>query len=442
MKKIIFTLLFLALTACGSGLSGAEPAINQPEEAVSLESPDCTTPTDGRSLGLFPQKNNKLIINGFDLPVGLEPVLRLTAVSDPPQIIDMSPMVDEEGMFSVTVTLPQTDFTRWNIRLIDGDEVLCYYIILGHEDWLESGYDGPRETDDALQQDLDQLAEDTGIPAEELARQAENEDAITELSARIQASEAETFGGLWIEWEPQYQVVLAFTQNGAETVAKYLDPDSPLYDVIDIRTVEYTEAELHAAQERLSKLLNDNGATFGYSSGVDIQNNRVLLTVPHPDIWEEFLAQNNITLPQTTVVEYAFEDVAFAPPTQLNPVPDVFMAQKKLPSIGFMEALLTANLIVENGCLFAQSPEPGDEKVLIIWEPGYFLHDDEGILKILDQNGDVVATEGELMYMGGGFGGDPQPDQLMAPIPDDCSGADYWYMGEFLPEEYRPDSDQ
>lgn len=41
------------------------------------------------------------------------------------------------------------------------------------------------------------------------------------LEARIQASEPDTFGGLYVEHEPEFKIVVLFTKKPTETLAKY-----------------------------------------------------------------------------------------------------------------------------------------------------------------------------------------------------------------------------
>jgi hypothetical protein len=121
---------------------------------------------------------------------------------------------------------------------------------------------------------------------------------------------------------------------------------------------------------------------------------------------------------------------------QLN-VPHIYMAQLTVPSMSYMEALLEANLIVENQCLMAQHPDIPEDKTLIIWQPGYYVHNEDGRIQILDQDGAVVAEVGEKLYMGGGGGPLHNNLKLAAPIPEACRTNNVWYMGEFLPEKYR-----
>jgi hypothetical protein len=83
-------------------------------------------------------------------------------------------------------------------------------------------------------------------PTERLALQ----DEIGELGAALEANEADTFAGLWIEHEPEYRVVVAFVGDaGEEVIRPYLQTYPALADIIELRTAQYTLAELLAAQQ-------------------------------------------------------------------------------------------------------------------------------------------------------------------------------------------------
>ena len=439
--KQIYLIPFLIVWLLGAACTTVpvEPqAVGSAGDIDTVPDLDCTTSPDGRSLAIFPQEGRELMINGFDLPPGLQITLRLTTVPDsgPDEQIERTPAVNNEGMFSERVTLPEYDYMRWRVQLIHDEGVLCHYVIMGQDELLEMGWDGPREDDDALQQDLALMSEQTGVPLTELEAQMEYEAAITELNVRLQANEADTFAGLWIEREPIYRVAVAFTENGAETVAKYVAEGDALTAVLDIRPATYTQAQLMVDQQTLLTLLET--ASFDRGSSVDIQNNRVELVVPTEEIWETYASEQEIQLPNSVVLNFMFpEGISFTPPANLNPAPNIYMAQNALPSLAFMEVLLEANLIIENNCLVAQYPHAPEETLLIIWQPGYFVHDGDGRIEILDQSGTVVAAEGEKLYMGGGEGALLDDQSLMAPVPETCRTNNVWYMGEFLPEEYR-----
>jgi hypothetical protein len=239
---------------------------------------------------------------------------------------------------------------------------------------------------------------------------------------------------MWFEWEPTAHAVYGFTENGAETVAKYLEADDPLWDVIEIRTLQFTQDELMADQEKLFELLAN--APFEWGTAVLTQQSIIELMVPSQTVWLSFLAETPITLPKSVKLTFTFSEgeLTFTPPTSLQPAEGITIAQRIMPSMINMEALTMGNLLIEDGCLF--TAESG-QRQLIIWQPGYFVHNNGQSIQILDQEGDVVAEEGQPLFMGGGEGSLNDTVLLMEPIPESCMTSKVWYMGSFLPEEFR-----
>lgn len=88
---------------------------------------------------------------------------------------------------------------------------------------------------------------------------------------------------------------------------------------------------------------------------------------------------------------------------------------------------MTGELILED-CYLRVDDE------LIIWQPDYFVNNNEGTIEILDRNGDVVARVGEEVCMGGGeIKSIEHINKLLKePLPQDCEGP-YWLMGEIVP---------
>ncbi len=76
------------------------------------------------------------------------------------------------------------------------------------------------------------------------------------LAQTLHANEADTFAGLWIQHQPKYGVVVAFTRDAAETLAKYTN--DPLYIPLDRPGPTLTE--LRSAQERLVRDLSALGS--------------------------------------------------------------------------------------------------------------------------------------------------------------------------------------
>ena len=256
------------------------------------------------------------------------------------------------------------------------------------------------------------------------------EDAISTLQNRLQANDADTFAGLWIQHEPEYHIIVAFTRDGEETIQQYVVDDSELAQLIEVRSAEYTLAQLEADQQAAIQILD----TIQQSAGIGIMmmDNRVVVDITDRASFEAALVEANVTLPKSVIVNAIYEPLGEDPPFDIKPPPSVFMPQLKQRDAVFMEALLIGELVVQDGCLRINN-ENGS--TLIIWQADYYLTDNNSILAILDEKGTVVAQIGEIVYMGGGEQPAVNEVEMRQPIPKQCSGP-YWRMGKILPEEY------
>ncbi len=66
-------------------------------------------------------------------------------------------------------------------------------------------------------------AKDQDVPLEEAVRRLQLQESVGKLGAELEANERDTFAGLWIEHEPEYRVVAAFTRDGEETIRPYVE---------------------------------------------------------------------------------------------------------------------------------------------------------------------------------------------------------------------------
>jgi hypothetical protein len=297
--------------------------------------------------------------------------------------------------------------------------------------------EGPTPThNEAFRQDAQQYATEMGITLEEaLARLSkQNEEAISALQNQLQTHEAETFAGLWLQHQPEYRVVVAFTRDGAETIRRYVPEDSDLFPLLDLRSAQYSYAQLKADQRAVSQILEQLQQAAVVS--ILVMDNHVALEVTDLTTFTASLTAANLTLPERVVVKALYEPVGENPPFAITPAPDVFMPQLKQRDVVFMTALLIGDLLVEEGCLRIRDIYTGESR-LVIWQADYFLTDNDGVLAILDETGEIVAQVGERVFLGGG--GQPilNEAELRQPLPDSCDGP-YWRMGGFLPEEYVP----
>jgi len=283
--------------------------------------------------------------------------------------------------------------------------------------------------DDALRQDAEALARDLGITPEEALRRLQLQPAAGELDAALAEAEPDTFAGLWIEHEPAYRVVAAFTRDGEATIRPYV-AGTPLEGVVEVRAAALSLAELRAAQAEAGRRLKAIGLAF--DSSVNLRANQVELYVTDRQLLERSLAQAGLALPDHVAVVTIYEPAGAAPPVPLTPVPGLALPQLRVRSGAFMAALLQGTLVAHDGCLRV-SPGDGAPGHLILWQPDYYLTDSGGTPAILDRTGAVVARVGEPIQVGGGevpFT-DDLAAQLQSPVPPECGGP-YWLMGELL----------
>lgn len=284
---------------------------------------------------------------------------------------------------------------------------------------------------DPLRQDAAAIAGDLGITPDEALRRLQLQDEIGDLDARLAAGHPDTFAGLWIQHEPVYRIVVAFTRDGEATIRPYV-AGTLLEPEIEVRTATATLEELQAAQAAARRQLDAIGLTF--DSGINLPANQVELYVTDRALFAQRMAEAGLTLPAHVVVVTTYEPVGADPPFPITPVPNVSMPQLRVRSGAMMQALLTGTLLVEDGGLHVRLDE-ADTSYLVIWQPDYYLTDSDGTLEILDRGGFVVARVGEPIRLGGGAtsaGAAEFNPQLQVPIPPSCGGP-YWLMGQIEP---------
>jgi hypothetical protein len=290
------------------------------------------------------------------------------------------------------------------------------------------------ESGEVFNPDVQYYANDIGVAVEEAAYRLSLQEPIGKLNACLTIEEKDTFAGLWIEHEPSYQLFVAFTRDGEDTLAPYIT-GSALEDIVTVRSAAVTYEELRAVQAETDRLLKPLKTPF--SSGINIQENLVELYITDNDAFDAGIQDHDIELPKHLSVVTIYVPLGDELPFEVNPDDSIFFPQLKTRSTSFMAALLIGRLEVENGCLLAYQ-EGSDQPTTIVWQTDYFLNNNDGSIEMLDRDGKVVARVGETIYLGGGEIGGIEDDQLQAPMPEHCSSSPLWLMGEFLPEEYIP----
>jgi hypothetical protein len=276
-------------------------------------------------------------------------------------------------------------------------------------------------SDEGSHLDAESYAEAYGLSPEEAAGRLNAQDDVGGLQERLAREEADTFGGLWIEHEPAYRVVVAFTEDAAATLARYVEGTS-LQGIAVAREVAFTQAELESAQAATLALLQRIGSRA--DTGLDIRQNCVALYVAEQAAFEAKLTAAGESLPEGVCIEQV-GPYPEAPP--LEAVPGFHFPRQDPPEgVGAeMAALMIGELVEVDGCLRVRW-QAGDPGSLVIWPYDHTLTlDDDGRPEVRDGSGTVVARLGDTVELGGGQS-PGLPANLADAVPDNCPGP-YWF---------------
>ena len=136
------------------------------------------------------------------------------------------------------------------------------------------------QTGDPALYDAEQYAKANGMTLEEALRQLNQQKSLGERAHLLEVNEADTFSGFWIQHDPVYKIVVAFTTEPAVSrnlVNAYFSESTAAE--IEIRQVEFTHEQLSEIRSQTESLLRDYGIEYS-SSGLDVMNNRVEIMVP------------------------------------------------------------------------------------------------------------------------------------------------------------------
>jgi hypothetical protein len=289
-----------------------------------------------------------------------------------------------------------------------------------------------------LRQDAEAYAKQFGITVEQAIERLQFQDGIGDLNDALRAKEADTFGGLWIENEPDYRVVVLFTRRGESTIRPYL-AGKPYAHLIEVRQARYTLAELEVVQAQATHELDK--LDFDVVVLLSVQDNRAQVPVSDRAWFESKLRRADVRLPEgveLVVVEGSStardKDLLLTPP-----VPGIAFPRQK-PAEGFREAMLAelvGTLQLDGACLYVQPL--GDGSVLPIWPPEFTLRAEGDQVLVIDREGQVAARAGEEVYMSGGYVG-VTDEWVLQQIPPACRG-EYFVVGNEVRPNLRCDSE-
>ena len=95
---------------------------------------------------------------------------------------------------------------------------------------------------DPASQEAEGYAAHHGVSLEEAKNRFTLQRLAGELNAVLSDREGRTFAGLWIEHTPQFRVVVQFTRDAQETIARHIQNDD-LAEVLE--TISKSEPQMH-----------------------------------------------------------------------------------------------------------------------------------------------------------------------------------------------------
>jgi hypothetical protein len=144
--------------------------------------------------------------------------------------------------------------------------------------------------------DARSYASEYGVDIGEAARRLGLQELVGEVGARIAADEAATYAGHWIEHQPAFKVVFAFTSDG-DRMRRYFD-GTPLESVVEIRSASFTAARLEADVQRL--LADPSERPFDLE--IDTIANRIDIGVLSLADFAVYASKTNLSVPDTARV--------------------------------------------------------------------------------------------------------------------------------------------
>ena len=79
------------------------------------------------------------------------------------------------------------------------------------------------DMEDPLVRDAMSFAEHQGITLEDAVRRLQHQQTIGNIQPHLEADLPETYGGLWVEHQPEYRIVIALTIGDESTIQPYIE---------------------------------------------------------------------------------------------------------------------------------------------------------------------------------------------------------------------------
>ncbi|MGB3716033.1 MAG: hypothetical protein WA996_16530 [Candidatus Promineifilaceae bacterium] len=315
------------------------------------------------------------------------------------------------------------------------------------DDWGDLSYDLLAEDSGALNPDAVAFAEQEGLSLEEANQRLVQQQTIGDIQPLLASDLSATFGGLWIEHQPDYRIVIALTEGDRGTIRPYIE-DKEWAGVVEVRTVDHTLEELIADQVTASQAAQK--VNVSVITAVDVINNRVELMVGNPELFLNDLVKAGIDLPGSVVVMVS-DPGGDLPDTNRGVVFEATAADgrtiylpKQPPTNVSMAALMEGTLLEVNGCL-RLSDEYYADGFLVLWPYHSDIREAGDHIEVINGEGQAVARVGERLRAGGGAMESSlsatRIDETIPGMPIEGCPGPYWVAAELetLVEQQIPD---
>jgi hypothetical protein len=240
--------------------------------------------------------------------------------------------------------------------------------------------------------------------------------AAAEAIARYVETIPDRYAGQWWDSDTGVMTVLLTGEDVAGHQAALGDAVGARGTVCVAGGAHYTAAELDAVQRRAIEIAADAGLG-PWSAGTDTVGNRVDLEVERIDEPARERIRQQAGDAVRVRAFLALRDATLAQLPEPPPKGDVALETADTRGGAGMDALgtFTIRFDARRRCVYGDA---GAERVGLIWPFGYYAMSDP--LRVFDNDGRLVAREGDLIESGGGGG--PREG------PDVCGTSNVWIM--------------
>ena len=172
---------------------------------------------------------------------------------------------------------------------------------------------------EAVGREAERYAFEVGVSLAEATRRLDLQGALGAIGTELEAAELETFGGYWIEHQPSFGGVAAFTRDAQATLGKHLAGRTLPAPVRSV-TVRHPLRELLQVQRDVGAALGAAGVAVE-GVGIDQRANRVTVLVRDTASARDLLERSGQRLHPSVVFEQGWIETLEGDARRIPPPP-------------------------------------------------------------------------------------------------------------------------